>query len=292
MTRIIDRFRDISGAYDAAFCDVWGCVHDGLEHFPRAAEALTDYIRTGGTVVLLTNSPRPSKSVQMQLRRIGVPEDCWNLVVTSGDAARDALFAGQAGRKIYHIGPDAALGFIVPETERQKQAPRISTVPLADAEGIVCTGLFDDETETPEDYRAMLSDAVEAGLKMLCANPDIVVDRGSHRVYCAGALARLYDQLGGETLLFGKPRRAIYELATRRLRRIVPGLSKRRIICIGDGIATDIGGAARNSLDSLFVTGGLAARETGTEERPDPAKLAAFLRQSSASPEYAIGKLC
>ena len=160
------------------------------------------------------------------------------------------------------------------------------------AEGIVCTGLFDDETETPDDYRALFLEAKNRGLKLLCANPDVIVDRGNKRIFCAGALAELYTEMGGESHYFGKPHAPIYTLAAQRLtgfagREIAPS----KILCIGDGINTDVRGAIGEDLDCLFITGGLAAAETKTDEQPDTQALDSFLNAAELSPRYAIGHL-
>lgn len=291
MTRIIERFTEIADDYDAVFCDVWGCVHNGLVPIRSAVAALQAFARGGGRVALITNSPRTHDAVEAQIDRIGVPRSAWHLVVTSGDAAKTALFSGAVGQAVYHIGPDSALGFFDPPKQLAGGPTCISLVPLDRAEGIVCTGLFDDELETPEDYAGQLAEARRRGLKLLCANPDFVVDRGERRVFCAGAISQAYERLGGTTLLFGKPRRAIYDLAGDLLAGLAAGIAPARILCIGDGIATDIAGAAGQGLDSLFVTGGLASRETGTSRQPDPKALSQFLSQYSARPEYAIGQL-
>ena len=291
MTRIIKRFEEIADDYDAVFCDVWGCVHNGIVPIGSAVSALRAFARRGGRVVLITNSPRTHDAVEAQIDRIGVPRSAWHLVVTSGDAAKTALFSGAVGRAVHHIGPDSALGFFDPPKQFADKREGISLVPLDRAEGIVCTGLFNDELETPEDYAGQLAEARRRGLKLLCANPDIVVDRGETRVFCAGAISQAYERLGGTTLLFGKPRRAIYDLARDLLAEKAAGIADSRILCIGDGIATDITGASGQGLDSLFVTGGLAACETGTSRQPDPEALSQFLSQFPAHPEYAIGQL-
>ena len=291
MAQIIDSLAEISERYDAVFCDVWGVVHDGMVANLDACNALTSEIRKGRPVILLTNSPRPAAHVERQIREIGVPGESWNRIVTSGDSARYALFRGEVGTRVYHIGPDSALGFFGRNPRTDSQSLEISRVGFEEAEGIVCTGLFDDLSETPDDYRAVLAEAVRREMKLLCANPDVIVDRGPRRVYCAGALAALFTALGGTTLMFGKPLSRIYDLARRQLHSLLPDTIAPRILCIGDGIKTDIGGARNQSLDSLFVTGGLALAETGTRIRPDPVQLARFLANADASPDYAIGFL-
>lgn len=288
MTQIIRSLAEIGTNYDVLFCDLWGCLHNGQEPWPEAIAALQGFRQGGGRVVLMTNAPRPWKYVAEQLDRMGVPRDAWDLIVSSGDAAQDAMFAGAVGRRVWAIAQDKDEGFFNDIPEEWQDAPPIQRVPLTEAEGIVCCGLFDDLTEVPEDYRTRLILSRERGLKLLCANPDVVVDLGDKRVYCAGALAEMYQDLGGEALYFGKPHPPIYDLARRRL-----GIDDNaRILAVGDGIATDIPGAAGEGIDALFVTGGLAGSEFGPDvESPDPAMLAEWLAMRAEAPRYSIGRL-
>lgn len=286
MTRIIQSLAEIGSDYGVLFCDLWGCVHNGKAAYPAAISALQDWRRGGGTVALVTNAPRPRGQVQAQIERMAVPADAWDEIVTSGDAAQDAMFSGRVGHRVWHVGPDKDLGFFT-ETD-DPRAASIQRVPLEEAEGVVVTGPYDDLTETPEDYRDRLAAARARNLPLLCVNPDIVVDWGDQRLYCAGALAQLYEELGGETLYFGKPHAPIYDLARRRLGvgADVPALA------IGDGIGTDVAGALAQRIDSLFVTGGLASEHLGPlVEQPDPALLERWLTQQAISPTYAIGRL-
>ena len=293
MTEVISSLSDISDQYKAVFCDLWGCLHDGITPFAEAVRALEKYKAEGGIVLLLTNSPRPKQGVIDQLRQIGVSDDLWDEIATSGDSARLALSSGLVGHKIFHLGPDRDLGFYEPGTTDLLQGlEKIERVPLDEAQGIVCTGLFNDETETPEDYRALLLEAKNRGLKFLCANPDIVVDRGSKRVYCAGALAAAYTEMGGTSLYFGKPHPPIYDLARLRLTRLTGNsIPDRKVLCIGDGIGTDIRGAMGEDIDALFITGGLAAAETKTTRHPEKAALDNYLATHQYDPRYSIGHL-
>ena len=287
MTRIITALAEISQPYDAVFCDLWGCVHDGVAPFPAAVAALQQFRAQGGKVLLLTNAPRPSRFVTEGLVRMGVPRDAWDAVVSSGDAAQDALFAGAVGRRVWHLGPAKDEGFFTEIPPEWADAAPIELVPLAKAEAIVCTGPFDELTEVPEDYRARLLMAKTLGLPMLCANPDLVVDMGAARIYCAGALAALYEEMGGTALYFGKPHPPIYDLAARRLAAL-GGAGEGRVLAIGDGIGTDVAGAAGEGLDALFITGGLAADQFGPDPaKPDPALLEAWLAARQASPQFA-----
>ena len=293
MTQIIASLADIAPRYDALLCDLWGCLHDGRTAFPAAAAALRAYRKTGGRVVLLTNAPRPNQVVIAQLDRLGVPRDAWDLVVSSGDAAQYALLKGVVGRKIWHLGPPKDDSFFTEIPADLADAPPITRVPLEDCEGIVCTGPFDELTETPEDYRAQFLYAKAKGLKLLCANPDLIVDFGDKRIYCAGALAALYDEMGGESLYFGKPHPPVYDLARRRLAALTgTEIDPGAMLAIGDGIATDIQGAMGEGIDALFVTGGLAADDFGPDvENPDAAKLEHWLAEKQLSPGYSIGRL-
>ncbi len=288
MTAIIGSLAEISHLYDAVFCDVWGVVHDGLRANQAANSALRQFRRGGKTVILLTNSPRLSSAVVTQCRAFGVPDDAHDAIVTSGDTARNALANGDFGGRIFHLGPDSAASFFESGTGADTG---FELVELSEAEGIVCTGLVDDETETPEDYRGILTAARQERIPMLCANPDIVVDRGSHRVYCAGALAALYVELGGEVFMYGKPHRWIYDLARLQVGGGPGRADGPRILCIGDGIMTDVMGALNQHLDCLFVTGGLNASETGTDSQPDPELLDRLLAESGVRPKFAIGQL-
>ncbi|MDT8325858.1 MAG: TIGR01459 family HAD-type hydrolase [Roseovarius sp.] len=289
MTSIITSLSEIAPKYDALFVDLWGCVHDGVRAFPAAVAALQAYRASGGTVVLVTNSPRARHGVEKQLVGFGVPEDAWDAIATSGDSARAAMFRGVVGEKVFFIGEDRDTKFFEPLHLIENPA-NIQRVPLDEAEGIVCAGPFDPAAD-PSVMRPQLLYAKQKGLKFLCANPDIVVDRGESREWCAGALARLYTEMGGESLYFGKPHPPIYDLARRRLAALGRDVEDSRILAIGDGVLTDIAGAMGEDIDSLFITGGLATQETKTSHHPDPEALSAYLQKENSSPSYAIGFL-
>ena len=289
MTQIVNALSDISAQYDALFVDLWGCVHNGVHAFDAANKALIEYRAGGGIVVLVTNSPRPRAQVEQQLADFGVARDAWDSIASSGDSARSALFLGAVGQKIYFIGTDAELPFFEP-LKLIDDPIQISHVPIEAAEGIVCTGLPTADG-TPDDVRAPLLYAKHKGLKLLCANPDIIVDRGEKREWCAGAVAQAYTEMGGTSLYFGKPHAPIYDLARRRLSAIRPNISDDRILAIGDGITTDIQGAIGEGIDSLFITGGLAAKETATVTQPDPEKLSQYVAEKQLDPTYSIGFL-
>lgn len=291
MTRIISAFGEISGRYDLALVDLWGCVHNGHDIYPAAEAALVQFRRAGGQVVLVTNAPRPAAAVAARLDQMGLSRDAYDVIATSGDAAQDAMLRGAVGTRVWHLGPDKDDGFFtdLPDWDGQVRIERVS---FEQAQGIVCTGPFDEDTETPEEYRGRFLAAKARGMKLLCANPDLVVDYGDRRIYCAGALAQLYDQMGGESLYFGKPHPPIYDLA--RQRAVAAGLrfEEDRVIAIGDGIHTDIQGGAAEGIDTLFITGGLAAELFGPDvENPQAAPLADWLHQMGQMPSYTIGRL-
>lgn len=292
MTEIIPSLAALADRYTVLFCDLWGCLHNGKTPFPEAVAALSAYRAAGGRVVLMTNAPRPNSYVIAQLDRMGVPRAAWDLVVSSGDAAQVAMFSGAVGRRVYHIGPSKDDGFFTDIPQAFAGAPVIDRVSLDEAEGIVCTGPFHEDTETPEDYRATFEVAKARGLKLLCTNPDFVVDVGDHRIYCAGALAALYHEMGGESLYFGKPHAPIYALARARLAEAGIEAPLARTLAVGDGIGTDVTGGIREGIDTLFITGGLAAAEFGPDVgNPDPALLFRWLGELQMTPTYAIGKL-
>lgn len=289
MTRIVNALSEISDGYDTLLCDLWGCLHDGRVPLPDAVAAVQAFRAKGGAVVLLTNSPRPHDSVARQLAAIGVPEDAGDVIVTSGDAARAAMFRGIVGSRVHYIGSSRDMSFFEP-SDLVADPVDITRVPLDEAEGLVVTGP-EDPYAGPAVYRPQFLVAKQRGLKLLCANPDVIVDYGDKRQYCGGALAELYTEMGGESLYFGKPHPPIYDLARRRLAEIGKPASDNRILAIGDGIATDVAGAVGEDIDVLFVTGGLAAEETRTGEQPDPAALKAYLATQDFTPTYSIGFL-
>src|SRR6056297_1737538 len=289
MTRIIESLADIAADYDALFCDLWGCLHNGISAFPDAVAALKGFRAGGGKVVLLTNAPRPWREVETQLEQLGVPREAWDVIATSGDSARLAMFQGVVGTRVHFIGEERDVTFFEP-MELAGDSPEIVRVPLAEAEGIVCTGPR-DSSQDPSIYRPEFLYAKQKGLKLLCANPDIVVDRGDKREWCAGALAALYTEMGGESLYFGKPHPPVYDLARRRLASLGKDADASCMLAIGDGIQTDISGAMGEDIDSLFISGGLAKAETRTSHQPDPEALEAYLSTERASPTYTIGQL-
>ena len=254
--------RELVGGVDVVLSDIWGVVHNGLESFPEACEALHTYRSRGGTVILINNAPRPADSVQRQLRKLGVPDETYDAIVSSGDLTR-LYVAEHPGRKMFWLGP-----------ERDSSIYRglnAVTAPLEEADYIVCTGLYDDETETAEDYRGMMLKARERKLTLVCANPDIVVERGDRLIYCAGAIAELYRELGGEVIFYGKPHRPIYERAMALAgERQGYQIDRKKVLAIGDSVRTDLTGAREFGIDCLFVTRGIHAEEFEGLDQLDP----------------------
>ncbi|MEM6939521.1 MAG: TIGR01459 family HAD-type hydrolase [Pseudomonadota bacterium] len=289
MTQIITHLSEISAQYDALFVDLWGCVHNGVTALPEAVSALQKYRAGGGKVILVTNAPRAWAGVARQLVKFGVPDDAWDGIATSGDSARFAMFQGAVGEKVWFLGQPHDLPFFDP-LQLVEDPVDIHQVSLEEAEGIVCTGPTDPMAD-PEVMRPQFLFAKQKGLKLLCANPDLVVDRGEIREWCAGILAKLYTDMGGESLYFGKPHPPIYDLARRRLAKLGGAIPDDRILCIGDGVLTDIRGAMGEDIDSLFISGGLAAEETKTVTDPDPELLTSFIHKEKVAPRFTIGFL-
>jgi HAD superfamily hydrolase (TIGR01459 family) len=253
--QILAGLSQVADRYDVLLCDVWGVIHNGREAWPEACAALEQFQRERGPVVLISNSPRPAEAVRPQLDQLCVPKSAWTSFITSGDATR-ALLAERAPGPAWRIGPERddvlyeglGLDFAGPE----------------EAAFIACTGPVDDDVETPEDYRASLTIAARRGLTMICANPDRLVHRGDKLIYCGGALADLYAELGGAVIMAGKPYPAIYDLCMEEARVLLG--RDGRVLCIGDGIPTDVKGAQDQGLDCLFIVGGLHGAELDAQE--------------------------
>jgi HAD superfamily hydrolase (TIGR01459 family) len=246
---VIEAIAPLGKGYAAWLVDIWGVMHNGVRAFPPAVEATRRYREQGGIVILLSNSPRPSEPLQRQLTSLGVSEQSYDATVSSGDLTRHEL-AKHEGARIFHLGPERDLPIF--------KDLDLTRVDAKDAELVVCTGLFNDETETPEDYEILLGELAERKLTMLCANPDHLVERGHNLVYCAGALAQIYEEDGGKVIYAGKPYAPIYQLAEQTIAGIAGRkVARSEILAIGDGIRTDMAGAAEFGLDAVFVASGL-----------------------------------
>ncbi len=288
--RIVSGLSDIAPDYDVVLCDVWGVVHDGRRAFLQSAEALTRSRAQGGTVVLITNAPRPNGPIREQLDLLGVPRSAYDDIVTSGDSTV-ALIAERGTRPFYHIGPERDLALLEEVRSKTGQVPALAD--LDHAAHVICSGLFDDTTETPESYDTTYAAMRDRGLDMICANPDVVVHVGETLIFCAGALAERFEKLGGTVHYAGKPHAPIYDLAISVAeRKRCVSVDRKKVLAIGDGMRTDIAGASRQGLDSLFVSAGIHRTETISPEGGlDPAALSAFLAQASHRPTAALADL-
>ena len=238
VVRQISGLSEISDRYDAILCDIWGVLHNGVASFPIASEALVAFRRRGGAVVLISNAPRAFPPIKGQVLKLGVPPEAFDAVVTSGDVTI-GLMQAQAGDQVLHIGPKRDLSLLDAAAEANGARPKL--VSLEDAQYALCTGLRNDDVETVEDYEAELRAMATRGLTMICANPDIVIHRGDTLIYCAGALARRYEELGGSVIYAGKPYAPIYDKALALAERVRGApVDKRRVLAIGDGMRTDI----------------------------------------------------
>jgi len=279
---VIDSIKDMGAGYRAWLVDIWGVMHNGHSAFPRAAAATRAFRESGGIVVLLSNSPRPSPSVQEQLRQFGVPDDAYDATVTSGDLTRHELGKHKNAR-VFHLGP-----------ERDRPIFEGLDVDLADPEHadlVVCSGLFDDDIETPDDYAGLLRDLAERKFPMICANPDHLVERGNRLVYCAGALAAVYEDLGGEVVYAGKPHAPVYHLALQTISGLAGSdVGKDQVLAIGDGVKTDMAGASSFGLDAVFVASALHAPGEGGEAL-DASHLAELFAHETRRPIAAMHAL-
>lgn len=280
---LLPHFSAIAPDYDALLCDVWGVVHNGLASFAQACDALMRARARGAAVVFITNAPRPSEVVARQLERLHVPRETYDAIVSSGDVTR-AVIESRRGQSLYHLGPERDrsifsgldVGFAAPES----------------ADYVVCSGLEDDDVETPDDYRDRLQGMLERRLFMVCGNPDVVVERGNRLVYCAGAIADLYATMGGEVLYAGKPYRPIYDMALAKAQEAAGRkLPLDRVLAVGDSLRTDLKGARTLGVDFLFVTSGIHAEELGGRDTPDPAALSGAFAAAGEMPKAVMRHL-
>jgi HAD superfamily hydrolase (TIGR01459 family) len=273
----------IASSYDVLLCDVWGVIHNGRESFSAACDALARFRAERGPVILITNAPRPNGPVSLQLDGLGVPRQAWSRIVTSGDATR-VLLAERAPGPAWRVGPD-------------RDAPlyeglELEFSDLDSARFISVTGPFDDEKDEPGDYRERFEAAIARGLDLICANPDIVVQRGDKLIYCGGALAQLYESLGGRVVMAGKPYPAIYDVCLKEAAdRLGGAIDRRRVLCIGDGLPTDVRGANARDLDVLFIASGIHGGETIGPDGLKPEAVADLLHQEGLTARWALADL-
>lgn len=263
--------------YDLLLCDLWGVMHNGVAAFAGANDALIRAREAGVTVIMISNAPRPGPVVSKQIEGYGVPQEAYDDVVASGDVTRDELLA-RPGARIFHLGPQRDM----PNYEGLD----VTLVDFEAADLIVCTGPFSDENDKPEEYRELLERAKSRGLLLICANPDIVVERGDRLVWCAGAIAAIYDEIGGRTIYAGKPHPPIYKMALKRTAALRgKEVDRSRVLAIGDGIRTDIKGAVAQGFDSLFIARGIHAADlTAADGSHDGERLAQIFLDAKVMP--------
>ncbi|WP_417494193.1 TIGR01459 family HAD-type hydrolase [Maricaulis sp.] len=247
---------ELRDRYDVLYCDVWGVIRDGRRLLPAAVDALIRFRQSGGFVCLVSNSPQRARGLAAHLDQMGMPGGSIDAIVTSGDAIHAELAKRMPGRAL-RIGPD--------DDDALYEGLDIRFTDLADADFISCTGPDDYWNGKPEDYRGVLEAALERDLDLVCANPDIVVQSGDRLVYCAGAIARLYTQMGGRSIVAGKPHRPIYELARARVEASGRSVDLKRVLAIGDGPETDIAGAMRIGIDAVFIADGIHAADLNSD---------------------------
>jgi len=250
---ILPSISDLALSSEAWIVDIWGVMHNGARAFARAGDACAKFRQAGGIVLLLSNAPRPFAAVVAQLDGFGVARTAYDTGVTSGDVTR-TMIASWQGRPVLHIGPARDRGLF--------EGFAIDFADALGAEVIVCSGLFDDTKETPQDYAALFADLVARRVPMICANPDLMVERGDTLVYCAGALAAEYAALGGEVSYAGKPHWPVYERALATINALAGrAVAKAKVLAIGDGIETDLRGAHLAGLRSVFIASTIHAPE-------------------------------
>ena len=283
MTIFSESLAALAPDYDVVLSDVWGVVHNGVAAYPQACDALTRFREGGGTVVLITNAPRPHGVVERQVAQFGAPRSVYDAVVSSGDVTRNVM-SERPDETILHIGPKRDLATF--------EGMDVRFAPVETADYTICTGLFDEDNETPDDYRGLIETMRARDLYMVCGNPDVVVERGETLLYCAGAIADLYAKAGGDVLYAGKPYAPIYDLAL-KLASDARGrpVDRARVLAIGDSVRTDFKGAAAYGIDCMFVTAGIHAAEFGGRDDPDPDAVERVLIAAGGKPRAIARKL-
>ncbi len=285
---ILSGARDLLANYDLVLCDVWGVIHNGREHFPAACEALIRFREQGGRVVLVTNAPRPNAPIRIQLDGLKVPRNCFDDIVTSGDVTM-SFIAAHGDAPVHHIGPERDLALFTELAEMGHNPPLVS---IDKATYVICTGLNDDHNETPDDYTERLKQMRARNLEFISANPDLIVHVGDQLLYCSGALAQSYEEMGGKVIQAGKPYAPIYQRAYEIAQQIMgKSVAKSRVIGIGDAMRTDVKGACDFGIDALFVTSGIHRDELHPNSALDEAALHQFITDAPVMPKAAIPML-
>ncbi|MDO8353227.1 MAG: TIGR01459 family HAD-type hydrolase [Aestuariivirga sp.] len=249
--------KSLSADYPVWLCDIWGVVHNGLKGYEAAAHALSQHRNQGGIVILVTNAPRTSQDVVRHLNHLKIPPQSYDRVVTSGDVTQ-TLVREHAKGKAYYLGPARDLSLF--------EGQMVKEVPLGKAHAVLCTGLVNDDVETPDDYGDLLSRMKELKLPIICANPDKIVRKGDRLMYCAGSLAEKYSNMGGTVLMAGKPYEPIYNLAL-QIAGTISGreIEKSKVLAIGDGPDTDIKGAADFGISVVLIADGVTDASDGLD---------------------------
>ena len=296
--RLLSGLHALSHHYDVVLSDIWGVVHNGLAAYEEACAALMAFRQQGGTVVLITNAPRPCGPVSRQLAHLQVPSAAYDAIVTSGDVAL-SLMAARGIQPLFHIGPERDLALLEELSRRVPVMPE--RVGLDKAEYVLCTGLTHDD-KAPADFatsllpapiEAMLAAMKLRNLPMICANPDIIVHVGDELYYCAGALGERYKALGGQTTYSGKPYAPIYHEALRlAAQKRGQDTDLARVLAIGDAMHTDVAGAGLQGIDVLMVTGGIHREAMHAPAGGlDVALAEAFLQRETHQPTFIIDAL-
>lgn len=276
MNEKLEALSGLEDRYDVILSDVWGVLHNGVNAYPDAHKALAEMRKQGKTVILITNSPRRKQGVSAQLEMLGITADAYDEIVTSGELTRKLI--KQAPKEVFFLGPDRDLQLL--------DGLDVSRVSETEASAIVCSGFFDDENEKPEDYRDMLESFIKRDVPFICANPDLIVERGDRMIPCAGAIAALYQKMGGKVYVAGKPHAPMYETALEIAGQIRGNVDKSRVIAIGDGMPTDVKGAINYGLDLIFVAHGIHIKQYAPNGDVDPFMLSGFLAKEGVRPSF------
>lgn len=275
---MIEHFSSIADRYDALICDVWGVLHNGVRVTPSANAALIEARRRGMAVCMLTNAPRSPGDIAKFIQQLGGTPDAWDAIVSSGGVTRQIL-AERGRRPFYHMGPARDRSVF--------DGLDAVSADMENADYVLCTGLVQDEVETAADYRPLLDAALKRNIELICANPDMVVERGHKLIPCAGAIADLYAAMGGKVVWVGKPYPLVYDKAAREIERLLGRpVEKARILGIGDALRTDVTGARNFGIDSLFVLDGIHSGDLGGGRDFSPAAVSAFFDSAEVRPTY------